>query len=106
MRSREERLAANEALFREVNERVSDIGERFGLDTLHVVCECVKSDCTEGFEMTTGDYEALRSSGTTFAVVPEHEQLDVEKVVGRHDSYLIVEKIGAGAQVAEDLDPR
>jgi hypothetical protein len=29
--TREERLAENEALFREVNERISDVGTRFGL---------------------------------------------------------------------------
>ncbi len=29
MRTREERLAANEALFREVNERIAEVSERF-----------------------------------------------------------------------------
>lgn len=48
----------------------------------------------------------LRSAPRQFAVVPGHEELDLETVIERHDSYVVVEKLGLGAQVAERLDPR
>jgi len=52
------------------------------------------------------DYGQLRSAPRQFAVVPGHEKLDLETVIERHDSYVVVEKLGLGAQVAERLDPR
>lgn len=104
--TREERLARNEALFREINERISAIGQRFGTETLDVVCECANDDCTQALGLTHADYEQLRSSGRLFAVAPGHEHLEVETVVQTHTTYVVVEKHGAGARVAEQLDPR
>ena len=43
---RKDRLARNEALFREVNERVREVGERAGLDMIDFICECGDADCT------------------------------------------------------------
>ena len=37
-------------------------------------------------------------------VVPGHERPDIERVIGRRAEYLIVEKIGEGAEVAEGQD--
>ena len=105
MADREERLAANEALFREVNERINELGDRYGFESVSIVCECANDDCTHSFELTRRDYGDLRSSGTRFAVVPGHETPDVETVVSRHDSYVVIEKVGLGAYVAEHLDP-
>lgn len=104
--TREERLARNEALFREINERISAIGERLGSESLDIVCECVNDDCTQALTLRHSDYERLRSSSTHFAVVPGHEQPDLERVTERHGSYDVVEKVGVGAEVAEKLDPR
>lgn len=103
--TREERLAANEALFREVNERIKALGDRFQAQTLDVICECVKNDCTLTVRLDNEDYERVRSSGKRFVVVPGHEDLDVEVVVERRKGHRVVEKIGAGAEVAERLDP-
>ena len=103
---REERLARNEALFRNINERISAIGERFNTEALDIVCECVNADCARSLALSHADYERLRSSGKHFAVFPSHEQPDVERVIENHKNYLVVEKLGAGAQVAEQLDPR
>lgn len=104
---RELRLARNEAMFREVNERIEKIAERFAAPTLmSFVCECVDNTCARHIELTHEQYEALRSNGKRFAVAPDHDDPELENVVERHKGFIVVEKIGAGAQVATATDPR
>jgi hypothetical protein len=102
--AREERLAENEALFREVNQRISEIGTQFGSELVTVVCECATADCTERFGLSRADYSELRASSTRFGLVPGHERPDVERVVERRDGYIVVEKVGEGTTVAEQHD--
>jgi hypothetical protein len=111
MGAREERLGANEALFREVNERVAEVAERFVADESHNLinfsCECGDKACAEQIPMTAGDYEAVRADATHFAVVPGHEVPDIERVIARHSNYFVVEKQDPDAEeVARDTDPR
>ena len=106
MRTREERLAANEALFREVNERIAEVSERFALEEVSAICECATVDCTQRFDLSRRDYKEVRSASIQFVLVPGHEKPDIERVVERRDRYLIVEKIGEGAEVAEERDSR
>jgi len=112
MNAERERKARNEALFREVNERVEDVST--GLvgsgepDSLLVgfVCECGREDCLEQLEVTRAQYEAVRSHPRRFLVLPDHEDADVARVVERHGHFLVVEKIGEAAEIAEEHDPR
>ena len=104
--TREERLAANEAIFREVNERVAEVSEKLALDTISAICECATAGCAERFEISRRDYGEVRSSSDRFAVLPGHEEPEVEIVVDRRDGYLIVEKFGVAAAVAEREDSR
>jgi hypothetical protein len=110
--AREERLGENEALFREVNERIAEVAEEFleigARDTpVEFNCECGMPDCTEQISMTLVEYEAVRAKPTRFAVVPGHEVPDVERVVDRHPNYLLVEKVEDDAEeVARESDPR
>lgn len=104
--TREERLAANETLFRDVNERIKAIGDQFQTEALDIVCECANDDCTLTVSLSNEEYEQLRSSGTHFAVVPGHEFLDIEVVVDRRKTHFVVEKVGVGAELAEQRDPR
>jgi hypothetical protein len=109
MDQRAKRIGLNEALFREVNERVKDINEGFGarLDEAEFVCECGTESCTERVRMTLPEYEDLRSNPTHFAIRPGHEIPDVEDVVLRCDGYVVVEKKpGVPAAVAQETDPR
>jgi len=48
----------------------------------------------------------VRAHPRRFFLLATHELLDVERVVERHDDYLVVEKIGEGADIAERTDPR
>jgi hypothetical protein len=109
MEDRDERLGLNEALFREVNERVKGINEGFGtpLGEAEFVCECGKDACTERIRMPLSEYEAVRADPRHFLVKEGHEIADVEWVVRRGDGYLVVEKKpGVPASVAEQTDPR
>ena len=112
MGAREERLAGNEALFREVNERVAEVAEAFveveaTADPVTFNCECGRATCTEQIAMTLIEYERVRALPTHFAVAPGHELPEVERVVEQHPNYLVVEKQEDDAeQVARETDPR
>jgi hypothetical protein len=41
------RAAQNQSLFREVNERIEELGESFGTHAREWLCECAHSDCFE-----------------------------------------------------------
>jgi|SRR5438105_3276875 len=110
--AREERLARNETLFREVNERVAEVATNFievetRSDPVEFTCECGRPDCTEPVAMTVVEYEAVRAVPTRFVVAPGHEQPEIETIVERHPSYVMVEKREEDAQeVARETDPR
>jgi hypothetical protein len=104
----ERRVGLNEAVFREVNERLRDLNQSFTTltDRMDLICECADAGCTAQVSMTPADYERLRSDARRFVVVPGHELAGVELVVERHDDYYLVEKTGEAAQAAEETDPR
>ena len=108
---REERLARNETLYREVNERVAEVAEQFDevqvQTPLGFICECGRADCAEPITTTLAEYEAIRAVPIRFAVAPGHELPEIETVVERHSAYLVVEKRDDEAQdVARETDPR
>jgi hypothetical protein len=109
--ARDERLAGNEALFREVNERVAEVAKQFEVvptaESVKFTCECGNATCTEQVAMTLEEYEALRAAPTHFAVVDGHVLPEIERVVERKPSYLVVEKQEEDAvEVALETDPR
>ena len=109
MSERERRLALNEAMFREVNERVQDMTETFDSDTgtFEIICECADKSCTERLSVPTSLYERVRSDATHFLLRPGHEDATVERVIETFDSYVIVEKNGEEVErVVEETDPR
>jgi hypothetical protein len=97
------RISENEALFREVNDRIGELAGTFHLTLLDAVCECGDASCTERVALTRADYEAIRERKTRFAVLPGHEIADVEDVVAEGDGYLVIEKkAGLAAEVAAE----
>jgi hypothetical protein len=101
---RRQRAAKNQSLFREVNERIEDLAGSASFSTF--VCECMNESCDESVYMTVEEYESIRSKGNQFFVLPGHDVSEVEEIVNANDRYLIVSKLGAGASVAAELDPR
>ena len=109
MDERAKRIGLNEAVFREVNERIEDLAQTFALTgrPLELVCECGDATCTEQVQMMSAEYERLRKDPTLFAVHKGHEMPDVEDVVERHDDFDVVRKHeGDPARVARSTDPR
>ncbi len=89
---RAERVARNEALFREVNERSKDLARVQERSDLPILCECGSSRCADGVTIDRSAYEAVRANNLRFIVKPGHELPEFERVVGRRGGYVIVEK--------------
>ena len=107
MDGREKRMAENEALFREVNERVNDLAQ--GVDpgtTYQYLCECANSDCTYRVGLDPSAYESVRSDPAQFLVLPAHFTPEIEELVAEHEAYWIVRKTGEAAEYVSRLDPR
>lgn len=102
-----EKLARNQVIFREVNERIAELDGEWGATGMNVyVCECSSQRCATELEITPTEYEQVRADGARFVVAPGHELAEVERVVEENERFLVVEKIGPAAAVARDLDPR
>ena len=105
--SREERLAKNESLFREVNERIAEAAKRtLVLPDAEFLCECGRRDCLDRVVVPLDEYEAIRSHPDRFLLVVGHDQPEVDRVLDAGDAYVVVEKVGDARAVAEQLDPR
>jgi hypothetical protein len=89
----DERRALNEALFRDVNERIAESAENFEADKTEFVCECADSSCTERVPVTLAEYENVRKKPTTFLLAPGHGQPDIEQVVADRGHFQVVEKM-------------
>lgn len=106
-----ERIGKNEALFREVNERINEVSaSQFGFEPsehAEFVCECSLEDCHEPVSMTRPEYEEVRANGSHFLVAPGHVWASpVERTVAQYDRFWVVEKNGSAQRVALDEDPR
>ena len=100
---REKRLARNEALYRDVNERVSEVAEQFETEPempIGFICECGAADCTEPIALTfifsaPGFEETMRCNSvpageTPTAITPEEQlacaHLGHAESAGRQDT--------------------
>ena len=107
MNARSDRVARNESLFREVNERISEVVETQGPDEeLEVLCECGREGCRASLTVPRAEYEAVRGEPDRFLLAPDHELRQFERVVRRGDGYVVVDKTGHADDVAEETDPR
>jgi hypothetical protein len=103
----ERRIAANEALFREVNEAI-DRGVWHGEEDSATAfrCECASLECNQLVSLTPREYELIRSHPRRFLVLPGHQRDEVETVVSSCDAYLVVEKRDEAGRLADASDPR
>ncbi len=110
MKDRLTRQARNEALFREVNERIAQLGasaQAWSPDgRIEFLCECgEEGGCGERVRITPETYERAREQDDRFVVLPGHETPEIERAVEWTDEYVIVDKIPAFEPEVED-DPR
>lgn len=106
---RERRIGLNEAVFRQVNERLRSLNKSFSTltDNMTLICECGDAACADKIEMTPSEYEQLRADSALFVVRTGHEKPEVEQVVRSGRGYDIVRKdSGLPTRVAEATDPR
>jgi hypothetical protein len=104
------RQARNEALFREVNERIADLGERAQArspdGTVDFLCECgEEGGCGQRVRVPIDVYERVRSQDDRFVVRPGHETPELERAVEWSDNYVVVDKIPDAEPYVAD-DPR
>lgn len=98
----EKRLAHNQAVFRDANERILDAANEIGADPhrLPFICECADTACTTVLLLEAADYGAVRRNPRRFLHAPGHDD-DLGTVVEAHADYVVVEKDGVAAGVAE-----
>jgi hypothetical protein len=100
-----ERIARNEATFREANERIEEAAEEHALETgpIPFICECADPSCAMPVQLTLEEYRAVRTGDRRFVVAPGHEESTATEVVERHAGFLVLEKQGRAGAVAEEL---
>jgi hypothetical protein len=108
-RSKEKRIARNDATFRQANERISAIAPEYQADfRLPFVCECADATCREILRLFPDQYDEIRANSRHFLQAPGHDVADrgAAAVVAERDNYVIVEKTGHAGDVAEAMDGR
>jgi hypothetical protein len=102
-----QRLAHNESVFREINERIeAGTWTASGGERVTFACECAALRCNVMLELTVAEYEAVRAHARRFLLAPGHELPAIETVVDRRDGYVVVEKQGEAGSAAASSDPR
>jgi hypothetical protein len=103
----QQRIAGNEAIFRQVNEALRG-GQWPGEEDIPIAfrCECGQLGCSRLIELTVDAYESVRAHPRRFLLTPDHDIPAAETVVETHQRYVVVEKTGEAGRVAEATDPR
>jgi hypothetical protein len=96
---RAERIARNEARWRELNAELerglSDI-DRDPDERAAFVCECAKPDCVQMVKLPLDAYQRAHEDDRHFVILPGHEVLDVERVIDEGEGYIVVQKRDVG----------
>ena len=106
---RDKRVGFNEAIFRQVNEQIKNLGDDLGIDdgTITVICECGDAGCTDRLELPLAEYERIRGDSLLYVIAPGHEFPEIESTVEHADGYDVVRKQAEEAvEIAEKTDPR
>jgi hypothetical protein len=108
MTGRDERVARNEAISRDINERIEETHEGTSPERyIRMVCECGRESCDRVIAITLSEYEHVRSDPIRFAVLRDHVVADVEQVIDETDRFVVVAKrAGTPADIATEQDPR
>ena len=96
---RAERIARNEARWRELNAELerglSDI-ERDPDELAAFVCECALPDCVRMVKLPLDAYQRWHEDDRHFVVLPGHEEPEVERVIEKTEDYFVIEKRDVG----------
>jgi hypothetical protein len=91
------RPSPTQELFREVNDQISRISQRFaGRNDLDLLCEC-GGGCFEHVRVDLSAYEDVRRFPARFLVKPGHASPEADRIVETNAGYDVLEKLGDGA---------
>jgi hypothetical protein len=105
----EAKRAANQAVFREANERIREIVDQpdVVLPVVPFVCECGDPSCRRLLNVPLAVYANVRRSPRRFLHAPDHINDGTSgSVVETLDGFAVVEKSGVSGEVAEREVPR
>lgn len=92
----QERIARNNAIFRDANEKIREKSIELAdpVERIPFLCECPRENCATIVQLTPAEYEAIRRDRTHFFTSPGHEEdeLPLGEVVSRLDGYVVVQK--------------
>lgn len=113
------RMAENEVIFRQHNERVNegfkklqvmarehnqDPSEYDDDSMLRFFCECCDEDCRERIMLRPSRYEEIHENRSRFTIIPGHEVKSIERIVEENDGYSIIEKYSTPPDAAAELN--
>jgi hypothetical protein len=119
----ERRLAENETVFRNQNEKLKaniqetnrladeDNQPEYKIPTdqldspLSFYCECADEKCTKRVEITLNEYDKIHLSKKRFVILPGHEVPSIERTIKKEDRYSVVEKFAAPPEGSNHLNP-
>jgi hypothetical protein len=93
------RLKNRETLLRALNERIAELTwQQLGVEgPVDFVCECSRAGCWEPLPLTRGQFDEVRAHPRRFVLLRGHEVEGVDRVIERHDAYVVVETPGIPA---------
>ena len=89
MSPRESRYEKNQALFREVNDRIAELAAKWSDQPMGIICECAKMGCAEMLQVPVEEYRRVRRSPDWFLILPGHVA-EAERVVEQHREYDVI----------------
>ena len=103
----QERIAENQATFRDANERIELTADQMNLaGPVPFICECSDSTCVEIVRLDLDEYEDVRQHPRRFFTVPGHAEAAVQAgaatVAKRLPGYTLVDKINVAGEIAEE----
>ena len=103
-----ERIAGNDALFRDANDWIGETAEEYRVEhdsRVPFLCECADPNCREILRLTLDEYRELRCDPRHFVNMAGHEASEHgwAEVIARTDGYVTVAKIGRAGDIAETL---
>ncbi len=106
----QERIARNDARFREANESILRSADEHGVGDgdglLPFLCECAVRECTQIVRLSRDEYTEVRSNPRWFINAADHMDDQRCSIVRSTERYMVVEKLDRAGEVAERLDPR
>lgn len=99
------RIAENQSVFREANERIEVGAEGAAIfGAVPFICECPRRACTEIVRLTLDQYEDVRAVSVRFFTIRGHQDIATEagaaRVVEEREGYVVVDKVGVAGEVA------